>query len=531
MTLKRSLRFILHPYLFAIYPVLFLYVQNIYHMELAEILVPGLVVIGLVIVLNLILSLAFVDYTKAAFMLSLGLVFFFLHGHMLRYLDKIETGLRMIDRHHDGTVLWTFGLIWLLVLVLVWRAKKPLIKTTKFMTYIGAILVAIQLILAATTWVSRPEATIDEQNVIAGRESEHKPDIIYIILDGYGRHDVVNEIFGYDNQPFLDDLRARGFFIGEASHANYCQTLQSLASSLNMDYLQNMATYDTATNDRRPLSLLYQKNRVMKFLREQGYRIVTFKTGYNLTELKRPDKRIGSRRFDLSEFENLLVQSTPLPFLIAKLVLGPFEQHYNRIVSDFETIPTLEGIAQPSFYLVHIVAPHPPFVMAADGSFTNLSGRFLYSDGNHFLRDGGTMAEYFSGYRDQLHAITEKTKRAIDSLLTVRADNPPVIIIQGDHGPGSKLDWYTLGNTDVTERLPILYAVYTPPTDTLPLYNSITPVNTFRVLLDHYFDAELGLLEDRAYYSTWLHPYVFYDVTAAVRDQSADAGTETESSD
>jgi len=521
---------VLHPYLFAIYPVLFLYAQNIHHMEISEIVLPGLVVLGIVAVLNIVLSLTFVDYTKAAFMFSLFLVFFFLHGHMLRYLDMIETGMRFIDRHHDGTVLWTFGLTLLLVLVFVWRAKGPLVKSTKFMTYIGTILVAIQLILIGAAWVSRSDAKIDEKAIVASAADGYKPDIVYIILDGYGRHDVVKRIFGYDNEPFLDDLRARGFFVGDSSHANFCQTLQSLTSSLNMDYLQNIVACDTSSDDRLPLSRLYQDNRVMKFLKEQGYRIVVFRSGYNLTELKHPDKRLGSKN-DLSEFENLLIQSTPLPFLIGRLIYGPFKEHYYRIISDFATIPNLVGVAQPSFYLVHIVAPHPPFVLAADGSFTGLSGKFRYSDGNHFLRDGGTMAEYFSGYRDQFHAVTNLAKEAIDKLLANRRDNPPVIIIQGDHGPGSKLDWYTLSNTDVRERLPILYAVYTPPGDTLPFYNSISPVNTFRVLLDHYFGTDLGLLPDKAYFSTWRHPYFFYDVTSTVRGESPDQNTGTEADD
>jgi hypothetical protein len=78
------------------------------------------------------------------------------------------------------------------------------------------------------------------------------------------------------------------------------------------------------------------------------------------------------------------------------------------------------------------------------------------------------------------------------------------------------LNWSSLDSTDVGERLPILYAVYTPPGDTLPLYRSITPVNTFRVLLDHYFGTNLGLLDDREYYTTWNRPYRYYDVTSEV---------------
>ena len=33
------------------------------------------------------------------------------------------------------------------------------------------------------------------------------------------------------------------------------------------------------------------------------------------------------------------------------------------------------------------------------------------------------------------------------------------------------------------------------------LYPTITPVNSFRVILDYYFQTDFGLLEDRSYYS------------------------------
>ena len=35
----------------------------------------------------------------------------------------------------------------------------------------------------------------------------YAPDIYYIILDAYGRADVLEEMFGYDNTPFLQFAR------------------------------------------------------------------------------------------------------------------------------------------------------------------------------------------------------------------------------------------------------------------------------------------------------------------------------------
>jgi hypothetical protein len=41
------------------------------------------------------------------------------------------------------------------------------------------------------------------------------------------------------------------------------------------------------------------------------------------------------------------------------------------------------------------------------------------------------------------------------------------------------------------------------------LYASITPVNTFRLILDHYFEAGYPLLEDISYGSSYKNPFKF----------------------
>lgn len=58
------------------------------------------------------------------------------------------------------------------------------------------------------------------------------PDIYYIIVDGYGRSDLLKELFEYDNSTFLQFLSDRGFYVAEAAHSNYVQTSLSIASSL-----------------------------------------------------------------------------------------------------------------------------------------------------------------------------------------------------------------------------------------------------------------------------------------------------------
>lgn len=65
------------------------------------------------------------------------------------------------------------------------------------------------------------------------------------------------------------------------------------------------------------------------------------------------------------------------------------------------------------------------------------------------------------------------------------------------------------------EAFSILNSYYLPGCDYSQLYDSITPVNTFRMVLNHYFGTDYEILEDRSYFSGQQH-YNFIDVTEEV---------------
>ena len=92
-----------------------------------------------------------------------------------------------------------------------------------------------------------------------------------------------------------------------------------------------------------------------------------------------------------------------------------------------------------------------------------------------------------------LNAISEIKKKS---------DIPPIIIIQGDHGPGAYYTEGSLEKTNTHERFSILNAYLLPKHVEDHLYPSITPVNSFRLLFTEYFDLDFPLLPDRSYFTT-----------------------------
>ena len=123
---------------------------------------------------------------------------------------------------------------------------------------------------------------------------------------------------------------------------------------------------------------------------------------------------------------------------------------------------------------------------------------------------------FIEGYRNQSIFITHRIEETIDRILATSPE-PPIIILQSDHGSELNLDPEDVRNTDLRERMSILSAYYFPGKKYEGLYDSISPVNSFRVVLNTFFRARIQLLADRSYYSTWSEPYKFIEVTDAVR--------------
>ena len=86
------------------------------------------------------------------------------------------------------------------------------------------------------------------------------------------RDDVMKEFWGFDNSAFVKSLESRGFYVAPKSRSNYQQTVFSLASSLNMDYLPIDLEIDTTYQiNNFPLIEAIAENRVVNFVKSIGY--------------------------------------------------------------------------------------------------------------------------------------------------------------------------------------------------------------------------------------------------------------------
>ena len=331
------------------------------------------------------------------------------------------------------------------------------------------------------------------------------PDVYYLIMDAYGRADVLQDIYGYDNSEFLDFLDAQGCYVATQSIANYTKTILSLITSLNLDYVQNVIP---ESEPRRVpadvLSTYLNQNVVMQTFKQHGYKIVTFESGFSLTDITTDDYHLDTIIHGLNPFESILLSQSivvypaEISILFNRMAYGvSYRGHIARQEYILDTFPTLDVIPSPKFVFAHVILPHPPFVFQADGTVDLPDIPFSYFDADDYE---GTLDEYQSGYVEQLQYLNTRLEEIIATILA-KPGTPPVIILQADHGPRSTFTWENPSSQGIHETFSIFNTYCFPGRSYDSLYPGISPVNSFRVLFNLYFGTNNPLMPDESYYA------------------------------
>ena len=337
------------------------------------------------------------------------------------------------------------------------------------------------------------------------------PDIYYIILDGYGRADMLQTLHGFDNSGFVKALEQRGFVVASDSQSNYPRTLLSLSSSLNMQYLDAMSSAMGDSHLWWPVSNAVQHSEVRRILEDWGYKTVFFANNGDYSDIRDGDFYEAPFSIQLNIFNSRFLNLTNLNLLAKIDQLGisdlSYESHRRIILHSFERLPEVAAIPGPKFVFTHIIAPHPPYVFDRDGNPLDPPYAFTLSD--QMISD---VDDSRNGYLEQLEFINDRMLVTIDGIL-VNSASPPIIIIQGDHGPGTRTNYDSAEDTCLYERFSILNAYHLPGVDEKSIPMDLSPVNTFRFIINTYFNSNLELLNNRQYFSTSAHFYQFIDVT------------------
>ena len=490
-TLKKILPH-LHPFLFALYPVLELRNYNITYVDSAALVRPILLAVLFTSITWGVLRIFTREWQKSGILTTLLLMTFFSYGHVFIQIEEI-TGEMIRHRY----LVLIFAALVLAAGWFVLNRLKDTIALINFLTTMGAIVFLYSVFRSAQHDYSVYRSAQEQKKVQesfpqeAGTTDDHpNPDIYLILLDAHTSARILQEEFGYDNSAFTEELESMGFYVAECAQSNYPVTNLSVTSVFYANYHETPTLYP-----------LYS-SLTIETLRSQGYEVITFQNRsrghFSLGEderLSRNQMLLGQIDLSggLSEFDFMLIQTSVLRLTLDMPQLLPwfnvkspqeieYYEHYQQtyfILDELKSLPKREG---PKLVFAHLLVPHSPFIFTADGDF-------LWTD-NHI-----------KGYIANTQFIDTQIAQVASEIIA-SSTIPPIIIIMGDHGPTG------VPELDTPERrMSILNAYYVNDEARKDLYPTITPVNSFRVIFNNYFGTTYPLLEDQSYYTGDMHAF------------------------
>jgi hypothetical protein len=497
-----------HPLLFAAFPVLFLWSHNL---DQGVTLLQGLSALAAAMLFALVilclLRFFLRDWSRSAVVASVIVILFLTLG-------RVRALLGSSGALPDVLLVAELLIISLLAVVAV-RRIRPSLALARTLNLIAIVLVVINIVPIVAVQAS--DATGFRFPVVAEglgpSPSSPTRDVYYLVFDSYAGAETLSSLYGFDNSGFYGWLSDHGFEVTKGALANYPQTSHSVASSLNMSYLSDLAREQGLDSSAwTPIRRTLQDSAIARTFKGMGYKyehVGSWWYGTAVDQTADDNYVYGV----YTEFLSKFVSTTAVPVIERLIGVAPSfdKEQWNRVHYQIGALREIASDPEPTFTFAHFLLPHTPYIFHADGSFVPL----------------GPYRPVEGAYVDQLKYANKVIQQVVTDL-QAGPGAAPIIVIQSDEGPNPpavdqrgeilKLSWARASDVQLGRKLRILNAYYLPGDSTTKPYPTITPVNTFRVILNDYFGGSLPLLPDRTYvFTDYDHPYRFEDVTDRLR--------------
>ncbi len=486
--IKTIQKYPLYLFLLPVFFVLHGFAENFGFIDIKE---AGLLLLSY---LFLTLSIAgfsyffFRNWNRASLITTFWISFFFFFGAIHDFM-KQHSPIHLFTRY---SFLLVAALSILFILFIFFkRSTKPF---QRFSIYLNALfLIYILIDLGVIFWkITRKNDNrlstygFARQNQYKVCDTCNKPDIYFLLYDEYGSSLSLKEQYNFNNDldSFLID---RKFSVQTKSRSNYNFTAFSMSATLNMSFIEGIKNTKAVTaDDYANCNLLIRDNEVIKFLDAHGYDIVNYSV-FDLAGhpamveqsfLPLKTKLISDRTLFAhlnKDIGWLLITRWPFRLFSSNHYMKHKENNksFQQLVVDASN----EKLKRPRFIYTHFYMPHPPY--------------FFDRHGN--TKDEAVVYHEFktnppASYLEYVIYVNSEIKKLITS---IQQNSPSaVIVILSDHG------YRELKSVNYPTFFKNMNAVYFPDKDYTTIYDSITNVNEFRVILNKYFHQSFPMLKD-----------------------------------
>ncbi|MEJ8817164.1 sulfatase-like hydrolase/transferase [Lacibacter sp. H407] len=454
------------------------------------------IVVGLQLTLAIVFSWGLLylvtrNATKSALIISFCALLFLFFGDIRVYL-KDSLILNLFSKYKF--LLPTLIFIFFLFLKAI-KSDKMTRRTNIFFSFLLLVFTSIEIIkvfqLRYQLKLENPATELKFHDTI----KQDLPDIYFLVPDCYPSSSYQKEILEVDNNSFDDSLRNLGFLVLNQSKSNYNRTAFSMLSTFNMSY-PKIADTSRASGPREYMLALKQisKARLLQYLKKANYEFINLSI-FDLADTKalRKQKFLSTtpREMFLSHtFWNYFSRDIYYAWFFKK---ANYKQNLNRQTNEslkqynHKIIDTLlhnnfSSNKHPVFTYAHLNLPHFPYFYDENGK--------AYPPDSIYNEDMIVNKKRFAGYI----RYTNKQLLQIINSIKSKTNNEAVIILQSDHG---------LSDINTSRKLDAFRnysAFYFPDGDYSMLYDSMSNVNSFRIIINKYMNQSLPLIPDQTFY-------------------------------
>lgn len=462
----------------------------VFQLKYSFILYPWLHTVTMLILVVLVtfiftpvLYLFFWNRKKAALMSTITFV-------AVLFFDNIRFGIYQLVHLPYGAIKFIILGVWIIIFIFMLKTKSTLKTLNAYFNVAFLVLVAFELVQGSIfyfqkhQWVKYAyQQPVNPQTTQPVKDTVGLPNIYHIVLDAYTSSEELKTNYNYNNSELDSFLLKKGFYLANKAKSNSTATQISMATEFNMDYLPDLDSL--INNDVVSTSvyrLIIKQSQVHQKLKTSGYEIANLSI-FDIQDQKRYTDMV------------LMPDANHLPRFLFRDCLFKLsgKKKYPPVSgqANLQTFSTIEkqthSSNSPKYVYGHLMMPHGPYYFDRTGKY--------YEDGKGM--PGNTVKQ---NYLEQLIYTNQLLLHCVDQIL-MDSLRPSVIIIQGDHG--SRL---LRNEGNQSEEFSMYSAFYFSDRDYSTLYDSISPVNFYRIIFNKYWGADYSILEDKRIKST-LHSH------------------------
>lgn len=443
----------------------------------------------------------FKNVSKASLITTILLILFFFTGPLIKETKNILY-IHSIFRY--SVLIPALLLIVILLNIWLYKSSKAYKRTHTFIAF--TLLVLIMYDVSRYFFIVAPNKL--EYNLFKSNDLDlttlkvppdsSRPDIYYLIFDEMPSSYSLKTLFQYDNSYVSDSLENSGFLISPFAHSAYPSTPLSLASNLNLTDLGFPANNMFTFKEYSKADVLVRNNQLVPFLHRNGYRFINasiFNIRNNPSSIR--DYININRYATWGMPENMIRNQTlfrriheDIGWNFRTLYMNSYIKQLNKDLRN-EVVYTKKinllidsclnsNHKGPVFFYGHFFLPHQPYKIDS-------LGNLLQWTPENYKSTYKRKENYISQVKYSGKLIFEIGKKIIS-----KSTRPVVVVIQGDHGHRD----FDEKNYPFMHKVSIFSAIYFSDRNYQNIPPNLYAPNTFRMILNKYFDTGIPLIKD-----------------------------------